>query len=84
MYSSVNLIKLIRRYLNKTRKGDKLYIFICFQGESFSLADHNMGFGDSIYGHNDPVLKEAAKILRLIHLVGYFLTNLVRFVVNAA
>ena len=35
-----------------------------------------MGFGDSIYGHNDPVLKEAAKILRLIHLVDYFLTNL--------
>jgi hypothetical protein len=33
------------------------------QGERFSLAEHDMGFGDS-----DPVLKEAAKILRLLHL----------------
>ena len=32
------------------------------------LADHDMGFGEAVHGNSDPVLKEAAKILRLIHL----------------
>ena len=32
------------------------------------MADHDLGFGESVLGETDPVLKDAAKILRLIHL----------------
>lgn len=34
----------------------------------FDLNEHDMGFGDSIDGDKDPVLLEAAKILKLIHI----------------
>jgi len=56
--------KIIRNRLNQ-KSISNIKQLASQKGESFNLKDHNFGVPENI---TDPVLKEAVKILRLIHL----------------